>query len=498
MRRDLPDRGPDTEYTVTTLPDQQHLTNALTIFKMTKATLGLSKDIAKELKDDSGTIGAKFCEKYTIVPCIVGGAATWGAACVPMIVCYVVWAILWILTKLGYYINFYAYHLTGITYEGMAASKNKYDKYAYLNHKASDKWIDKALRFLQYDMFDQHTAVRRDLQDRHTSMEDNINKFSECATNHILYETTKAIATANGGVENKTPAPTPSCIDILNLPPSRRRLVEGAKEEGVNEIIFERLPGYKGVSGELGNILEEVDEVEEKEIEMIDDMHAMDKKIDNMMSAMAAIQIKLDMDPTIDIDPKVNNDKSKKPKARKPKAVKDDGGEEIPDKESLFNRNLLETGNDEMKRTIEAMEQKLDSVEEEIKTTSISMQDEVELIKGEVKGMKVKVESMESKVDKIEQSMKNIEDMLSKLLTTGGVAAGQDTKEEAWELVCIERIVCLICVKCTIYMYVHLLWTSSQKYRLGPSADGQVWAETESTDQLCWLIIASRVLILVR
>ena len=73
-------------------------------------------------------------------------------------------------------------------------------------------------------------------------------------------------------------------------------------------------------------LLKEVDEVEEKEIEM-------DKKIDSMMSAMAAIQIKLDMDPTIDVDPKVDNDKSKKPKAKKPKAGKD----EVSEKD-LFNR----------------------------------------------------------------------------------------------------------------------------------------------------------------
>ena len=57
-------------------------------------------------------------------------------------------------------------------------------------------------------------------------------------------------------------------------------------------------------------------------------------------------------------------------------------------------------------------------------TTQPAFQDEVELIIGKAKSMESKVSKIEGKIDKIENSMKNIEDMLSKLLTTGVVAAG--------------------------------------------------------------------------
>ena len=153
------------------------------------------------------------------------------------------------------------------------------------------------------------------------------------------------------------------------------------------------------------DMMKELNDIEDKEIEMI-------KKIDNMMSAMAAIQIKLDMDPTIDVDPKVDNNKSKKPKAKKPKAGKDDDPNE-----DLFNRKLLTASDDEMKRTIEAMEGKLDSVENKMTGKVESMESKVDKIED-------KVESMENKVDKIEQSIEDMKSMLSKLLTTGGVAAG--------------------------------------------------------------------------
>ena len=228
--------------------------------------------------------------------------------------------------------------------------------------------------------------------------------------------------------KGKPAAPLSSlCRRLLGLSSSggRRRLQDSSPIFNFEDVVWED----DSIVSQQTVILEKEEKILENEEMMMKELGDIEKKedtiqatLDVMVDAITAVQVKLDMEPTI--DPKVNNDKSKKPKARKPKAVKDDGGEEIPDEKSLFNRNLLETGNDGMKRTIEAMEGKLDSVEEEIKTTSIAVQDEVELIKGEVKGMKVKVESMESKVDKIEQSMKNIEDMLSKLLTTGGVAAG--------------------------------------------------------------------------
>ena len=171
---------------------------------------------------------------------------------------------------------------------------------------------------------------------------------------------------------------------------------------------------------------------------------AMRDRMVELQDSVDRIAEKLDMEV---IDPKMN---AKSKKAKKSKAIKDDGGgEEVPDEESLFNRNLHEAGfvgervdNDEIKKTVEAIEVKLDSVEKKMdsvenKMTGITIKEEVELIKGKVdkiegkvdkieakvQSMEGKVESMESKVDKIEKSMEELKDMLSKLVMGGGAAA---------------------------------------------------------------------------
>ena len=50
MKHDFPDRSPDSDYHVKTKPDQTALSNALTTFKMSKATLGLTKDITAKFE----------------------------------------------------------------------------------------------------------------------------------------------------------------------------------------------------------------------------------------------------------------------------------------------------------------------------------------------------------------------------------------------------------------------------------------------------------------
>lgn len=110
-------------------------------------------------------------------------------------------------------------------------------------------------------MLDQHTAVRKDLQDCHLLMDISINTYTKCATNHILYQTTEAIAKAHGpGVTNDTPPPSANCRTVLGL--GNRRLVEGDDEEGVNEIMFDLSPGYRGVSGEFEDIEAKEDETQ--------------------------------------------------------------------------------------------------------------------------------------------------------------------------------------------------------------------------------------------
>lgn len=194
-------------------------------------------------------------------PCGWGTLLSVTIWCPMMFVCFIVWAILRVITALGHFFSMYAYHLTGITYESMALHEESSAKYAYLNQKASDKWTDTALRNLQNDMINQHTVVRRDLQERHFSMEVNINTYTMCATNHILYETTNAIAAANQ-VTNDTPSPTPECTELLNLPSStRRRLAEaeGKEEEGANEARLILPENYKTTT----DVYLEVDTIEE-------------------------------------------------------------------------------------------------------------------------------------------------------------------------------------------------------------------------------------------
>ena len=339
-----------------------------------------------------------------------------------MFTCYIVWAILRLITSLGYYFSFASYHLTGITYESMAIHKNKYDKYAYLNQKASDKWTDTSLRNLQEDMLNQHTVVRRDLQERHLSMEVNINTYTKCATNHILYETTEAIATAHGpGVTNGTPPPSPNCIDVLNLSSSRRRLAEGDEDEGVNVVTLTLPEGYGGVRGELYDI-------ETKEDGFILTMN-------NMMNTVNSIAKKLDMDV---VEPKKNKPKTpKKPKhAKQSEAQGEEGAQE--DEDALFKRNLLAIEGvkdmfDKMESQVKSVESKVESVAtkddvKDVKSKFESTESKVESIEGKVESMEGRVESIEGKVESIEgkvesmeKTMEELKEMLSQLLAKGGV-----------------------------------------------------------------------------
>jgi len=132
------------------------------------------------------------------------------------------------------------------------------------------------------------------------------------------------------------------------------------------------------------------DEVERK--------HTMDENLDNMMSSMRAILMKLEMDTSV-LD---GLNKSKSRKSKKAKQVKED---------DLFERNLLdaeEVAKDELKSQVQSIEVQVKEVKSK-----------VELIEGKVISMEGKVESMEGKVDKMEKTMEEMKDMLHQMMTRG-------------------------------------------------------------------------------
>ena len=276
-------------------------------------------------------------------------------------------------------------------------------------------------------MFNQHTEMRDQLQNRHDKMVNDVNGFTNCRVELQGLVTTRdptgpsqkellGQADIDRGRKGDK-----SCMCIIfnqGCSSGRRRLAE-------SEIIVNTMENHQGAM-----LMEELNASEEREINMENTFLAMRDRMVELQDSVDRIAEKLDMEV---IDPKMNEAKSKK--SKKSKAIKDDGGEEeVPDEESLFNRNLHETGfvgervdNDEIKKTVEAIEVKLDSVEKKMdsvenKMTGITIKDEVKVMREEVREMKGKVESMESKVDKIEKSMEELKDMLSKLVMGGGAA----------------------------------------------------------------------------
>ena len=276
-------------------------------------------------------------------------------------------------------------------------------------------------------MFNQHTEMRDQLQNRHEKMVRDVNGFTNCRVELQGLVTTrdptgpsqKELLGQNDIDEGRKGDKSCMCIIFKEgCSSGRRRLAE-------SEIIVNTMENHQGAM-----LMEELNASEEREINMENSFLAMRDRMVELQDSVDRIAERLDMEV---IDPKMNEAKSKK--SKKSKAIKDDGGgEEVPDEESLFNRNLHETGvggeekasgTDEVKRTVEAMELaievKLDSVEKKMdsvenKMTGIAMKDEVELIKG-------KVDKIEEKVDKIEKSMEELKDMLSKLVMGGGAAA---------------------------------------------------------------------------
>ena len=266
-------------------------------------------------------------------------------------------------------------------------------------------------------MFNQHTEMRDQLQNRHEKMVNDVNGFTNCRVELQGLDMTRDVTGPSskellGQADiDRGRKGDKSCMCIIftqGCSSGRRRLAE-------SEIIVNTMENHQGAM-----LMEELNESEEREINMENSFLAMKDRMVELQDSVDRIAEKLDMEV---IDPKTNEAKSKK--SKKSKAIKDDGGgEEVPDEESLFNRNLHETGfvgervdNDEIKKTVEAIEVKLDSVEKKMdsvenKMTGTEIKDEVELIKGKVKSMEIKVDKIEGKVDKIEKSMEELKDMV--------------------------------------------------------------------------------------
>lgn len=210
------------------------------------------------------------------------------------------------------------------------------------------------------------------------------------------------------------------CRGILGL--SGRRL-----EEGDEESIPFNLGVTWGSDSFVSNISQQT-EILKNLKEKWDDLQS---KWDNLQSKLDGIaQSVEDVKDRLLSDPNEGGaGKSKpRPKAKKHKVDNNDVVEDTDAEEQsniehhLFERNLLDTvdyvsNESDIDEKMDEMTEKLDSVESEIKTAN-------DVLNAKVESMESKVDSMESKVEKIESSIEDIKDMLSKLLTAGGVAAG--------------------------------------------------------------------------
>lgn len=436
----LPDKNSE-DYKLTLEEDQVHLTNALNTFKIAKTTYGMTKDVLKEIGDKTFKGVDSKCGLLSS-GCGLGnpGACVWGAVClVLMLVLILSLSFGYYSVLVAYHLAGITYESMAIgkhnyakrthknqyksdkwmTYSLQKMNNIMYDDYIKLNenifeqhrimndnifqqnyilnhninaqHQTILTQMDNQHETIRTNMNNQHTTIqtnmktqhnemRETLQKRHLDIVIEINTYNMCATNHILYETTKAIAEAHGpDVTNGTPPPSAECRDILGL--DNRRLSEGDEDKGVNRIRLTLSPGYKGVSVELGEI---------------------DEKESIVVSALSDIMKKLDMDPTV-LEPK-----KKKPKA--PKKPKHDKSSEAQDEEAaqverdLFKRNLL-------------------AVEEVVNDKFDDVKSQIESVESHGKLVESKVESMESKVESMEKTMEEIKEMLSRSMMRGGADA---------------------------------------------------------------------------
>ena len=139
------------------------------------------------------------------------------------------------------------------------------------------------------------------------------------------------------------------------------------------------------------------DEVERK--------YTMDENLNNMMSSMRAILMKLEMDTSV-LD---GLNKSKSRKSKKAKQVKED---------DLFERNLLdaeEVAKDELKSQVQSIEVQVKDVKSKVEL----IEGKVNSMEGKVESIEGKVESMEGKVDKMEKTMEEMKDMLHQMMKRG-------------------------------------------------------------------------------
>ena len=318
-----------------------------------------------------------------------------------------------------------SYTVTGldIAYEDFSLP-NYYNQFERFN------WIADSMSNINWNIGHQHTQIVKDLQDRHTTMVNVVNAFTNCRVELHGYDVTRDV---NGTSAEelllqadsdlgRTGQLSCKCLiyptSLLNPDnkcdvASRRRL--GLPEpdsikvgttgnqhgEKTHRLITEN--GQKTMK-ELSKVLNIM--VEQERL-ILGQEDAIQETMLNIALAVTAIQTKLDMEPTIP-NTNVNNEKSKKPKAKKPKAVKDDAGEG----RDMFKRNLLETGDVGTKACNDEIVGKFDTVEKEIK----KIEGTVDMVKNDVAAMKEMVTLMMMQNEELIRQNKELIDQNHELM----------------------------------------------------------------------------------
>jgi len=285
----------------------------------------------------------------------------------------------------------------------------------YLNSIPQFEWIRDAFGTTTVNMMQQHTQMRQELQSRHQDITNDVNQYTTCMSNFLGIQIFTALPDATADpLDSK-------CRGILGL--SGRRLEEGDKENPFNLGVTWGSDSFVSKISQQTEILENL---KEKWDDLQSKWDNLQSKLDGITQSVEDVKDRL---PTVSDPNEGGAGKSKpRPKAKKHKVDNNDVVEDTDAEDQsniehhLFERNLLDTvdyvsNESDIDEKMDEMTEKLDSVESEIKTANDALNAKVESMKGEVDAIK-------GKVEKIENSIEDIKDMLSKLLTAGGVAAG--------------------------------------------------------------------------
>lgn len=305
-----------------------------------------------------------------------------------------------------------------------------YVKSVHENQLKQDQWATESLKTINVNMVKQHTQMRKELQSRHTDINNSINQYTTCMSNFLGKQIFEALEAETGPLSSL-------CQRILNLDPSgRRRLTEGEEppfDLGVKwtgkslmatqELMVEQ---QEELINDAEAILEETDSMEDQVEEIMDMTHEITNTRDVILNALNAIRLDMGLSSNPSPTPLPTRSLTRSPSRPKPtrrtKVGKGAKSKVAKLEDSVRMSEMIGDHVVDEKTTITSLDMKMDELETKMSVRMDELETKMttKMDKLEAKMDTMKMSEFEAKIDKLEGGLEAIQNMLVELIENKG------------------------------------------------------------------------------